>query len=60
VNKPKFAAWTNENLANFCSESFDEMVQLQDQVTDLKLSLRHLIMEYRKLVMETENARKRD
>ena len=60
MNKPNFAAWSNESLANFASESFDEMVKLQDEAEQLRKDIKGVLKLYRKLIVENERARKTD
>ena len=60
MNKPEFEAWSHPNLANFASEAFDEMVKLQDEAEQLRKDIKGVLKLYRKLIVESERARKTD
>ena len=51
-DSPNFAAWTNENLANFAKDSYDKLREQQEEIEHLKLDLKAAMEAYRKLLRE--------
>lgn len=49
-DKPNFAAWSNENLARFASESYDRMQELTAANEQLRIDLKSAMAELRKHV----------
>jgi hypothetical protein len=45
---PNFAAWSNENLANFAKDSYIRMQQQQDAIMQLRGDLKDAMVELRK------------
>jgi hypothetical protein len=45
---PNFAAWSNENLANFAKDSYLRMQQQQDAIMQLRGDLKDAMVELRK------------
>jgi hypothetical protein len=45
---PNFAAWTNENLAQFATEAYRKMQQQQDQIEQLQGDFKDAMVELRK------------
>jgi hypothetical protein len=52
-NPPNFAAWSNENLANFAADSYLRMQEQQEALEQFRSDLRDAMNELRKL---TSNA----
>jgi len=46
---PNFAAWSNENLANFAKDSYLRMQQQQDAIEQLQGDFKDAMAELRKL-----------
>jgi hypothetical protein len=42
---PNFAAWSNQNLADFCTDSYIRMQEQQADIEELKLSLKEVSEE---------------
>ena len=45
---PNFAAWSNENLANFAKDAYLRMQQQQDAIMQLRGDLKDAMVELRK------------
>ena len=45
---PNFAAWSNENLANFAKDSYLRMQQQQEAIMQLRGDLKDAMVELRK------------
>ena len=56
-NTPNFAAWSNENLANFAKDSYLRMQQQQEAIEALKNDLNFAMQELRKVVISQQKAR---
>jgi hypothetical protein len=52
LDSPNFAAWTNENLANFAKDSYDKLREQQEEIEHLKLDLKAAMEAYRALLRE--------
>jgi hypothetical protein len=52
-NKPNFAAWPFQSLVDFCNDAFDDMVQKQVQIEELKEDKAALLATIRKYWIET-------
>jgi hypothetical protein len=48
-NIPNFAAWSNENLANFAVEAYLKMQEQQDYIMQLQGDFKDAMVELRKL-----------
>ena len=46
---PNFAAWTNENLAQFAVDSYRKMQQQQEHIEQLQGDFKDAMVELRKL-----------
>ena len=55
---PNFAAWSNENLANFAYDSYERMQAQQDAIEELKNDLNFAMKELRKVVISQQNTPK--
>ena len=53
TNKPNFAAWSLQNLVNFCNDAFDDMLLKQVQIEELQEDKKTLLEAIRKHWMET-------
>jgi hypothetical protein len=53
---PNFAAWSNENLANFAKDSYLRMQQQQEAIEALKNDLNFAMQELRKVVISQQKA----
>jgi hypothetical protein len=42
---PNFAAWSHENLAKFCTDSYRRMQEQQADIEELRLSLKEISEE---------------
>jgi len=51
---PNFAAWSNENLANFAKDAYLKMQEQQDYIEALKNDLSFAIKELRKVVISQQ------
>jgi hypothetical protein len=49
---PNFAAWSNENLANFAAEAYIRMQELQEENEHLKLDAKAALEAARKAMIE--------
>jgi len=49
---PNFAAWSNQNLANFCTEAYIRMQELQEENEHLKLDAKAALEAARKAMIE--------
>ena len=56
MNKPKdmpnFAAWSNENLAKFCMDSYLRMQEQQEEIEHLKLDAKAALEAARRAMVE--------
>jgi len=50
---PNFGAWSNENLANFCKESYIRMQEQHEELQRIKL----LLLAIKDLLSDTETAK---
>jgi hypothetical protein len=50
---PNFAAWSNQNLANFCTEAYIRMQELQEENEHLKLDAKAALEAARKAMIES-------
>jgi hypothetical protein len=55
IDLPNFAAWSNENLANFAIESYIRMQEQHDAIQNLKHDLNFAMSEIRKHIISTQN-----
>ena len=46
---PNFAAWSQENLANFCMDSYTRMQTQQEAIEELRNNLKNVSVEVKKL-----------
>jgi uncharacterized protein with GYD domain len=46
---PNFAAWSQENLANFCTEAYQRMQEQQEAIEELRNNLKNVSVEVKKL-----------
>jgi len=49
---PNFAAWSNQNLANFAAEAYIRMQELQEENEHLKLDTKAALEAARKEMLE--------
>jgi len=49
---PNFAAWSNQNLANFCTEAYIRMQELQEENEHLKLDAKAALEAARRAMVE--------
>lgn len=49
---PNFAAWSNENLADFCTEAYIRMQEQQEEIEHLKLDAKAALEAARKAMVE--------
>jgi len=49
---PNFAAWSNENLAQFAYESYRKMQEQQEHIEQLQGDLKDSMVEIRRLIWE--------
>jgi hypothetical protein len=49
---PNFAAWSNQNLANFATEAYIRMQELQEENEHLKLDAKAALEAARKEMLE--------
>lgn len=49
---PNFAAWSNENLAQFAYESYRKMQEQHDHIEQLQGDLKDSMVEIRRLIWE--------
>jgi hypothetical protein len=49
---PNFAAWSNENLAQFAYESYRKMQEQHDRIEQLQGDLKDALVEIRKTWMD--------
>jgi len=56
VNQPKdvpnFAAWSNKNLADFCTEAYIRMQEMQEENEHLKLDAKAALEAARRAMVE--------
>ena len=50
---PNFGAWSNENLANFCKDSYIRLQEQQEELQRIKL----LLLAIKDLLSDTETAK---
>ena len=51
-NLPNFAAWSNKNLANFATEAYIRMQEMQEENEHLKLDAKAALEAARKAMIE--------
>jgi len=56
-DQPNFAAWSNQNLANFAKDSYLRMQQQQEAIEALKNDLNFAMQELRKVVILQQKIR---
>jgi hypothetical protein len=49
---PNFAAWSNKNLADFCTEAYIRMQEQQEEIEHLKLDAKAALEAARKAMLE--------
>lgn len=49
---PNFAAWSNENLAKFCTDAYRRMQEQAEEIEYLKLDAKAALEAARKLMIE--------
>ena len=49
---PNFAAWSNQNLADFCTEAYMRMQELQEENEHLKLDAKAALEAARRAMVE--------
>lgn len=49
---PNFAAWSNKNLADFCTEAYIRMQEQQEEIEHLKLDAKAALEAARKAMVE--------
>ena len=56
MNKPKdipnFAAWSNENLAKFCMDSYLRMQEQQEVIEQLQQNWKDAMQEIRRMIKQ--------
>lgn len=56
LNKPKdipnFAAWSNENLAKFCTDSYLRMQEQQEVIEQLQQNWKDAMQEIRRMIKQ--------
>ena len=50
---PNFAAWSNKNLADFCTEAYIRMQEQQEEIEHLKLDTKAALEAARKAMLES-------
>jgi hypothetical protein len=50
---PNFAAWSNKNLADFCTEAYIRMQEQQEEIEHLKLDAKAALEAARRAVLES-------
>jgi len=50
---PNFAAWSNKNLADFCTEAYIRMQEMQEENEHLKLDAKAALEAARKAMIES-------
>jgi len=49
---PNFAAWSNKNLADFCTEAYTRMQEMQEENEHLKLDAKAALEAARRAMVE--------
>ena len=49
LDQPNFGAWSNQNLANFCTEAYLRMQEQQEAIEALRNNLKNVSEEVKKL-----------
>jgi hypothetical protein len=49
---PNFAAWSNKNLADFCTEAYMRMQEMQEENEHLKLDAKAALEAARRAMVE--------
>ena len=49
---PNFAAWSNKNLADFCTEAYIRMQEQQEEIEHLKLDAKAALEAARRVMVE--------
>jgi hypothetical protein len=49
---PNFPAWSNQNLANFATESYIRMKEQQETIEQLKQDFKDAMVELRKMTIK--------
>jgi hypothetical protein len=49
---PNFAAWSNKNLADFCTEAYIRMQEMQEENEHLKLDAKAALEAARRAMLE--------
>ena len=49
---PNFAAWSNQNLADFCAEAYIRMQEMQEENEHLKLDAKAALEAARRAMVE--------
>ena len=49
---PNFAAWSNQNLADFCTEAYIRMQEMQEENEHLKLDAKAALEAARRAMVE--------
>jgi hypothetical protein len=49
---PNFAAWSNKNLADFCTEAYTRMQEQQEEIEHLKLDAKAALEAARRAMLE--------
>jgi len=49
---PNFAAWSNKNLADFCTEAYIRMQEQQEEIEHLKLDAKAALEAARRVMLE--------
>ena len=50
---PIFAAWSNKNLADFCTEAYIRMQEQQEEIEHLKLDAKAALEAARRAMLES-------
>jgi hypothetical protein len=50
---PNFAAWSNKNLADFCTEAYIRMQEQQEEIEHLKLDAKAALEAARRVMLES-------
>jgi hypothetical protein len=52
---PNFAAWSNENLAKFCTDSYLRMQEQQEVIEQLRIKLSNISTDVKQLYKTVSN-----
>jgi len=49
---PNFAAWSHENLAKFCTDSYQRMQEQQEMIEQLQQNWKDAMQEIRRMIKQ--------